>query len=279
MKTFILRKNNSIVHIDSDYKSFGMEPSLSSPLSEIEKKLQFARSEIQMKVHKVLLSEGAGRHEVSCTSLKLSGKSLSFKLFINSIKGRDFKEDKMKKVDVKSLVSSILKEYFGGRAVGAVSASRKISKGAHDPRIAPTYDIEWYVVATLGVGRKDSSSVRKDMAMSNPALSNLSLLKGVDGLLASHYKRLEGNYKDIENFMSVVEHQIINWGNFKKTLAGNSGEEVEMDIASIDARIADLKALYGQLKNALSRVSTALKQKSALPQKLKEFTNTAAKFT
>ena len=52
-----------------------------------------------------------------------------------------------------------------------------------------------------------------------------------------------------------------------------------MDIASIDARIADLKALYGQLKNALSRVSTALKQKSALPQKLKEFTNTAAKFT
>lgn len=129
------------------------------------------------------------------------------------------------------------------------------------------------------MGRKDSSFVRKDMAMSNPALSNLSLLKGVDGLPASHYKRLEGNYKDIENFMSVVEHQIINWDNFKKTLAGNSGEEVEMDIASIGARIADLKALHGQLKNALSRVSTALKQKSALPQKLKEFTNTAAKFT
>lgn len=134
-------------------------------------------------------------------------------------------------------------------------------------------------IITREIGRKDSAFVRKDMAMSSSALSNLSLLKGVDGLLASHYKGLERSYKDIENFMSVVEYQITNWGNFKKMLAGSSGKEVEMDIASIDARIADLKALHGQLRNALSRVGTALKQKSALPQKIKEFTNTVAKFT
>lgn len=52
MKTFILRKNGFVTRLDSDYKSFGMEPNnLFSPLSVIEKKLQSARNEIQREVH------------------------------------------------------------------------------------------------------------------------------------------------------------------------------------------------------------------------------------
>lgn len=158
-KTFVLRKDGA-VRIDTEYKSFGMEPSSSSPLPAVEKKLQFARSEIQMKVHKALLSGGAGKHPVSCTSLKLSGSSLPFRLFIDNIRGADFKEDKMRKVDVKSIVSSVLGEYFGRSAVGGVSASIKFNKGTHDPRIAPRYSVEWDVNATLKVAsrRTDSSA-------------------------------------------------------------------------------------------------------------------------
>lgn len=159
MKVFVLRKDG-IVRTDTEYKSFGMEPSTSSPLPVVEKKLQFARSEIQMKVHEALLRGGAGRHPVSCTLLKLSGSSLPFRLFIDNIRGVDFKEDKMRKVDVKSLVSSVLGEYFGRSAVGGVSASIKINKGTHDPRIAPRYSVEWVVNATLKVAsrRTDSSA-------------------------------------------------------------------------------------------------------------------------
>ena len=210
MKVFILRKGGVVTRADSDYKSFGMEPNLSSPLPEIEKKLQAARTEIQREVHKALLIAGAGRHGVSCTLLKLSGKSLSFKLFINSIKERDFKEDKMKKVNVRPIVSSILKEYFGGHAVGGVSASRKISKGTHDPRIAPTYDIEWYVVTTLEVGRKDSAFARMDIDR--------------DALKQRIEKRLQ-----------VCEDIVKYWGARKGGfLATNDKDQIAVDLEAID---------------------------------------------
>lgn len=210
MKTFILRNKGRVIHMDSDYKSFGMEPDLPSPLPEVEKKLQFARSEIQMKVHKALLSAGAGRHGVSCTLLKLSGKSLPFKLFINSIKERDFNEDKMKKVDVKSVVSSVLKEYFGSRAVGSVSVSVRISKGTHDSRIAPTYDIEWNVAAALKIGRKDSAFVRVDI--------DRNALK-----------------QRIEERLQVCKDIVKCWGSRKGGfLATNDKDQITADLEAID---------------------------------------------
>lgn len=127
--------------------------------------------------------------------------------------------------------------------------------------------------------RKNGAVTRKDMAMSKAAIAKIGQLKGTDKLLESHYKQLLDAHSNIQAFMEAVDSQITNWSNFKKVFAGKAGGEVEMDVASIDARVADLKALHGQLANAFSRVNTALKQKSALPQKLKEFTNTVAKFT
>lgn len=127
--------------------------------------------------------------------------------------------------------------------------------------------------------RKNGAVTRKDMAMSKTAIAKIGQLKGSDKLLESHYKQLLDAHSNIQAFMEAVDSQITNWSNFKKVFAGKAGEEVEMDVASIDARVADLKALHGRLANAFSRVNTALKQKSALPQKLKEFTNTVAKFT
>ena len=217
MKIFILRKNGAVTRADSDYKSFGMEPNLSSPLPEIEKKLQFARSEIQMKVHKALLSAGAGRHGVSCSSLKLSGKSLSFKLFINSIKGRDFNENKMKKADVKSVVSSSLKEYFGSRAVGSVNVSVRISKGTHDPRIAPTYNIEWNVAAALNIGRKDSAFAWADSSFVRVDIDRNALKQRIE--------------ERLQVCKDIVEY----WGSRKGGfLATNDKDQITADLEAID---------------------------------------------
>lgn len=240
MKTFALRKNGVVTRADSDYKSFGMEPSLSSPLSGIEKKLQFARSEIQMKVHKALLGAGAGRHGVSCTSLKLSGKSLSFKLFINSIKERDFNEGKMKKVDVKSFVSSILKEYFGSRAVGSVSVSVRISKGTHDPRIAPTYDIEWYVVATLEVRRKDSSSASRVDVYDLSATHEVVVRAGKLELkrISSQMREARATINTLSSRLEKLKRDTAYFG--EGSLFGEASAEVKKEILALESEIKEL---------------------------------------
>lgn len=239
MKTFILRKNGFITRTDSDYKSFGMEPNLSSPLPEVEKKLQFTRSEIQMKVHKALLSAGAGRHGVSCTSLKLSGKSLSFKLFINSIKERDFNEDKMKKVDVKSSVSSVLKEFFGSRAVGSVSVSVRISKGTHDPRIAPTYGIEWDVAAALEIGRKDSAFARID-AYDLSTTHEVVVRSGKLELkrISSQMREARIKINALSSRLEKLKKDTAHLG--EGSLFGEASAEVKKEILSLESEIKEL---------------------------------------
>ena len=241
MKTFILRKNNFVIHMDSDYKSFGMEPqNLFSPLTKIEKKLQFARGEIQMKVHKALLDAGAGRHGVGCSSLKLSGKSLSFRLFVNPIKERDFKEDKMKKVDVKSVVSSVLKEFFGSRAVGSVSVSVEISKGTHDPRIAPTYGIKWNVEAALKAGRKDSASASRVDVYDLSATHEVVVRAGKLELkrISSQMREARATINTLSSRLEKLKRDTAYFG--EGSLFGEASAEVKKEILALESEIKEL---------------------------------------
>lgn len=241
MKTFILRKNGVVTRTDSDYKSFGMEPqNLFSPLTEIEKKLQFARGEIQMRVHKALLSAGAGRHGVSCTSLRTSDKSLSFTLSVSSIKERDFKEDKMKKADVKSAVSSTLKEFFGSRAVGSVSVSVRISKGTHDPRIAPTYRIAWDVTAALKVGRKDSSSASRVDVYDLSATHEVVVRAGKLELkrISSQMREARATINTLSSRLEKLKRDTAYFG--EGSLFGEASAEVKKEILALESEIKEL---------------------------------------
>lgn len=170
-----------------------------------------------------------------------------------------------------------------GATMGKVVRIIKSSLGASSMNVSPLRISSGGTGGAPTIGfltlKGKVATARADMAMSKQAISQISLLKGTDTLLGSHYKKLESAYKDIQNFMDIVHTQITEWNKFKGVFVGTKGEKVEMDIASIDARIADLEDLYKQLKNVLSRVNTALNQKTALPQKLKEFTNTIAKFS
>lgn len=266
MKVFIRRKVGAVARTDASVEEFHNR--LASGLKKAEDLLNARAAQIwKAEQSKVSHDVSKGKFRIAF-SARFSAEEGDFELKLQLVSsGSHGIPAKTMDSATMGKVVRIIKSSLGASSINA--STLRISSGGMGG--APT-------IGFLTLKGK-ATTARADMAMSRQAISQISLLKGTDTLLGDHYKKLESAYKDIQSFMSAVDTQITEWNKFKGVFAGAKGEKVEMDIASIDARIADLEDLYKQLKNALSRVNTALNQKTALPQKLKEFTNTIAKFS